>query len=560
MKLGLAIGLLCVGGAAEAGGLFLPGAGAVSTTRAGAAVASADDGEAIVLNPAGLASAHSGTVITFGISAIDYFMSFKRAGNYPDLSAHESTTYANTPYPTITNDPKPPLGIGSLQPVPLIAVVSDLGGMVPGLHVAVGLYAPNAYPFRDMTNVNGHPWVFNSDIEAPPPPSRYDIMHQEAAIILPSLAAAYRISPMLDVGARFSAGVATLKSTVAVWGLQNHEEWQQQDGVFTLDASGFIWNAQIGATVHPTPDLDLAATYTLPININAKGDATSENGPAVNIGGAAVIVSPLTGNDPTTGKPNWRCADGGTMQKLKGCVDVELPMHAEVGARYKIRDKANDKVKGDVEVNIGWEHWGQTCDYKNPDGSLTGCQDPSDFRVVVDGQVGTAASPMGLTLKDNLVTHGLQDVYNVRIGGSWNFPLDTDTTVVARGGVSYDTAAAKDGWERADLDGAARTMLAAGGSYKMKKLSIDAGFGYIYEGTRTQDRGCIVTGSGTSMGCGPGGTQQAVPGWSTTGPYRIGPDPINPILNTDVQAEHPVNEGTFKSSYILIMLGMSTWF
>lgn len=553
MKLGLAIGLLCVGGAAEAGGLFLPGAGAVSTTRAGAAVASADDGEAIVINPAGLASAHSGTVITFGISAIDYFMSFKRAGNYPDLSSHESTTYANTPYPTITNDPKPPLGIGSLQPVPLIAVVSDLGGMVPGLHVAFGLYAPNAYPFRDMTNVNGHPWVFNSDIEAPPPPSRYDIMKQEAAIILPSIAAGWRVMPQLDVGARFSAGVATLKSTVAVWGLQNHEEWQQQDGIFTLDASGFIWNAQVGATYHATPELDLAATYTLPININAKGEATSENGPAVNIGGAAVVITPVPDDAA-------RCAKGGTAAKLKGCVDVELPMHAEVGARYKIRDKANGRVKGDVEINLGWEHWGQSCRYRNADGSASGCTDPSDYRVVVDGQVGTVTSPNGLALHDNLVTHGLQDVYNVRVGGSWNFPLDADSMVVARGGVSYDSAAAQTGWERADFDGAARTMLAAGGSYKMKKLSVDVGFGYIYEGTRTQDRNCVVTGMAGSMGCGPGGTEQAVNGWSTSGPYRIGPDPINPILNPDVQAEHPVNEGTFKSSYILVMLGMSTWF
>ena len=107
---------------------------------------------------------------------------------------------------------------------------------------------------------------------------------------------------------------------------------------------------------------------------------------------------------------------------------------------------------------------------------------------------------------------------------------------------------------------AARTMLAAGGSYKMKKLSVDAGFGYIYEGTRTADRGCVVTGMTGSMGCGPGGTEQAVPGWSTSGPYRIGPDPINPILNPDVQAEHPVNQGTYKSSYILVMLGVSTWF
>jgi long-subunit fatty acid transport protein len=552
MKLGLAIGLLAVGGAAEAGGLFLPGAGAVSTSRAGASVVATDNGESISLNPAGAAKAGEGTQITIGIAAIDYFLSFKRSGNYPDLSAHESTTYANTPYPTMTNDANAGFGLGGWVPVPVIAIISDLGGAMPGLHVGAGLYAPNAYPFRDLTKVNGRTWTFNSDIEAPPPPTRYDIMNQKAAIILPSVIAAYSVTPDLDVGARFSAGVASVNSTVAVWGLQNHEEWQQQDGVFNLDASGFVWNAQIGTNFRPNPNLEVGATYTLPINVHAQGDATNLNGPAVNIGGAAVVVTPVPDDAA-------RCAKGGTAAKLKGCVDFELPMHAEVGGRYKFLDPAG-KLKGDIELDVGWEKWGTECKYRNPDGSLSGCQNPSDFRVVVDGQVGTVTNPNGLALHDNLVTHGFQDVYKVRLGGSWVFPMDKETSVIARGGVSYDTAAAKTGWERLDQDGAARTMLAAGGSYKMKRLSIDAGFGYIYEGTRTQDRGCIVTGTAGSMGCGPGGTQQASPGWSDTGPYRQGPDPINPILNPDVQAEHPVNEGTFNSHYFLIMLGMSTWF
>jgi long-subunit fatty acid transport protein len=552
MKLGLAIGLLTLGGAAEAGGLFLPGSGAVSTSRAGASVVAADDGEAIALNPAGIAKA-KGTTITFGIAAVDYYLQFTRAGNYPDLSSHESTTYANTPYPTMTNDAHPPLGFGPFQPIPMIAVVTDLGGAVPNMHFAAGLYAPNAYPFRDFTKVNGHTWVFNSDIEAPPPPTRYDIMNEEAAIILPSIAAAYSVTPTLDLGARLSAGIGSVKSTIAVWGLQNHEEWQQQDGTFTLDAKGFVWNAQFGANFRPTPEIEVGASYTLPINVHAQGDATNQNGPAVNIGGAAVIVTPVPDDAA-------RCAKGGTMASLKGCVDFELPMHAEVGGRYKFLEPGTGKLKGDIEVDLGWEKWGTECQYKNADGSLTGCQNPSDFRVVVDGAVGTQTSPGALLLHDNIVSHGFQDVYNLRIGGSWVFPMNTEASVVARGGISYDSAAAKSGWERLDVDGAARTMVAAGGSYKTKKFSVDAGFGFIYEGTRTQNRGCTVTGLAGSDGCGPGGTEQNIPGWSSTGPFRAGPDPINPIVNADVQAEHPVNEGTYNSHYILLMLGMSTWF
>ncbi|HEY4238633.1 MAG TPA: hypothetical protein VGM88_02415, partial [Kofleriaceae bacterium] len=127
---------------ASAGGLFLPGSGAVSTSRAGAAVASADDGEALALNPAGLAKA-KGTTITISAAMIDYFMQFTRAGTYDQLSEID-TQYEGQPYGTITNKAKPPLGFGGVQPVPVVAIVSDLGGAVPGLHVAAGVFAPNA--------------------------------------------------------------------------------------------------------------------------------------------------------------------------------------------------------------------------------------------------------------------------------------------------------------------------------------------------------------------------------------------------------------------------------
>ena len=206
------LGILGIAGVAEAGGLLLPGTGAISTSRAGAAVASADDGEALALNPAGLAKA-KGTTITATTAIIGYSMEFTRRGTY-DAIAAEDVPYEGQAYPTIKNDPDLPLGIGKYQPVPVIAIVSDLGGRIPNLHVAVGLFAPNAYPFRDMTGG----YQFNGDFNAPPPPTRYDVMTQEAAIIAPSLAVAYSVMPNLDLGARFSWGIANVKSTVAIWG------------------------------------------------------------------------------------------------------------------------------------------------------------------------------------------------------------------------------------------------------------------------------------------------------------------------------------------------------
>ena len=546
---------LCASGTASAGGLLLPGAGAVSTARAGASVASTDDGEALSINPAGIAKA-KGTTITIGFAAIDYFMSFKRAGTYDNLT-EEAVPYAGQPYPTITNDPKPPLGIGGFQPVPVIAIISDLGGRIPGLHVGVGIYAPNAYPFRDMNNVNGKPYFVPNPTTgygfptfgSPPPPTRYDIIHEEAAIVLPSIAVAYSILPNLDVGGRFSLGFATLNSSVAVWGEpENYEENVKADGLFTLNAKdNFVTTWALGATWRPTSQLEFGANYTAPIDIHAQGDAESVNGPNVTLNGAPIQIEPILGSAA-------RCADGGTSQVLKGCVDVELPMTAQLGARYKVLDEKG-RFKGDIEVDLDWEHWGASCDYtKDPN-----CLDPSDFHVTVDGQVATAQMPMnGIDLKTNLVTHGLQDTYAVRVGGSWVFPV-AENAIVVRGGIGYDTAAAQPGWERADLDGAARTMLSAGGSYKMHRVSFDAGFGVILEGTRTANRNCDPT-AGAGMGCAGNGQDAQVAGWSPTGPFRQGPDPINPIIAPNVQAESPVNQGTFTSHYLMFMLGASTWF
>jgi long-subunit fatty acid transport protein len=230
---------------ATAGGLLLPGAGAASTSRAGAAVASADDGEALVLNPAGIAKAE-GTVITLSAAMIQYAMEFQRRGTY-DAVPGETYPYAGQAFALVKNDASAPFGFGSIQPVPVIAVVSDLGGRIPGLHVALGLYAPNAYPFRDLCVDSAgscQKYELNTTpANAPPPSTRYDVMKQEATVLLPSLAIAYRVLPQLDVGIRLSAGYANLKSTATLgnWGLTNPENSYQEDikkdGVISIDAT-----------------------------------------------------------------------------------------------------------------------------------------------------------------------------------------------------------------------------------------------------------------------------------------------------------------------------------
>ena len=527
----MAVGLLPA--QAMAGGLFLPGSGAVSTSRAGAAVASADDGEALSINPAGLAKT-KGTTITVSMAIIDYVMQFTRRGTYDDI-ATEALPYEGQAYPTVKNDVSPPLGLGPFQPVPVLAVVTDLGGKVPGLHLAAGLFAPNAYPFRDMCTVGSggcKKYGFNGDFNEAPSPVRYDIVKQDAAVILPSIAASYRITPQIDVGARFSAGFAKLKSTVTIWGNPaNVVENVKEDALFSVDATdSFVPAFGLGATYRPTPNLEVAAAYSSEISVLAQGDATSEVGPSVGLNGTPITIGAST---------DVRCAAGGTDLKQKVCVELALPMTATIAGRYKFLG-ADGKQKADIELDLGWENWST--------------ERAGEYRVVADAQIYVNGTP-SLGLKDNLVSHGFKDTYNARLGGSYSLPV-ADNEVILRGGLGYDTAAAKPGWLRADIDGAARTTVTVGAGYKTKKFDVNIGGGAVLEGSPSNPGTCNpISNQQNMLGCNQDGVEHPV-----GSPQRQGPDPINPIVVPQQQLEAPVNKGTFQSHYVLFMLGFTTWF
>ena len=553
---GVGVGGLIAGhGGAVAGGLFLPGNGAVSTSRAGASVAAVDDGEAIAVNPAGIAKA-SGTTITVSAAMLSYAMEFQRRGTY-DPAPGESYPYAGQPFALVKNDVRPPLGIGSLQPVPVIAVTTDLGGLVPGLRLAAGIYPPNAYPFRDMcTQLGGRcdKYVFNADFAVPPPSTRYDIMYQEAAVFLPSLVAAYRILPTLDVGVRLSAAHANLKSTTALWGLPgNYSENPKVDSVFTVDATdSFVPAFGLGATFRPTPALELGVSYSSELAIHARGTAVAENGPSVALLGIAPQIVPVPDDQA-------RCARGGTQMSLASCVDLALPMTAQLGARYRFLDGTGGE-RGDVELDLDWENWGKTCDDRAfNDGS---CASPSDYRVIVDAQAEIAGnSALALPLKTAVVRHGLRDTIGVRLGGSYRLPVGAPRDepggdhgrdqVIFRGGLAYDTGAARTGWLRADLDGAARTTLALGAAYRTRRFEVTLGAGAVLEGSPSNPNvgGGAAPCNPTTVGQGCSGTGDAPVG------ARQGPDPINPVADPDAQLENPIAQGDYKAHYFLLMLG-----
>ena len=191
----------------------------------------------------------------------------------------------------------------------MIAVTWDLGGRVPNLTVGGGLYTPSGYPFRDMTNGYQLQSDPAANYDGAPPATRYDIMKQESALLLPSIAAAYRITPDLDVGVRLTAGNFKSTTQVIVWGTPaNWEEDVKKDVLFTADVKdAFLPAAGLGASYRIGPNIELGANWTSPVVIKAKGTAVTVRGP---------------GNDPTrvigaVPDANARCDKGGTDAEQK---------------------------------------------------------------------------------------------------------------------------------------------------------------------------------------------------------------------------------------------------
>jgi hypothetical protein len=504
-------------GTAHAGGLLLPGSGAVSTSRAGAAVASVWGGDAIAINPAGIAIG-KGTHVTVSAAFIDYDLSFQRAGSY-DAVDDVDLPWEGQPYAEVHDTSKPAIGIGEYQAVPVISIASDLGGVVPGLFAAIGVWAPNAYPTRSIEA----DYVID-DPNRPPPPSRYDIISQEAALVMPTLALAYRVLPNLDIGARFGWGIADVKAKVYLWGQpQNFEEYVGNESIFDFDGKdSFVPNFAFGVKYRPHANVELGGIYSTEMTVNAKGIGIATPSANLNVGGTPVVIIPIPDEIA-------ECAPGGVEGALKACTTFGLPMLAKIGGRYIFRD-ADGAERGDVEFDVDWEHWSAV----------------SDYEVVVD------AESLGVPLKHSFIRHNWKDTFSFRVGGGYGFAVGPGV-LTARGGVSIDTATAKSGWERLDIDGAARQMFMVGAGYKMPRFQIDLGGGFVREGSRYngQDPPCNPTIA--NRGCDGSGMEQPVDD-------RGGPDPVIPIVELRGQNENPFNQGTYKSHYVVFTLGVSTWF
>lgn len=505
---------------ASAGGILVPGTGPQAQGRAGAFAAKADDPSALYHNPAGLAKT-PGTVLYIGGNLLDYRLRFARAGRYEVTDGGES--YVGADYPVVEDDSTPDIGVGPFQAVPIVAVSTDLGRPEWPVRFGAGLLAPQGHPNRSFPvrhDLGG--------ADPAPGPQRYDVIEQSAATALPSIGVAYRPIDSVDVGVRASWGIAQLQATTATWAIRNYEEWEQKDGVFSVDvADSFVPAWGIGVLYRPIGAIELGASYHSALHIRATGTGTAD------LGTAADPLDPNAFIEPEDRPEFIDCALGGTVDALKSCIDFDLPQMASIGARWIARD-GEGRERGDVELDVRWENWG--------------ADDASNIRVRVDGRSSTG----GFVLNPVVLRHGFRDVWSIRLGGSYAVPV-AGRRVTVRAGVAHDTETAPLLYNRADIDGAPRTTMAIGASFPVgDRVQLDVGGGYVVEPTRDVPQCLPPDGPDASN---PTCDGQALPPFD-----RRRPDPAQPLNDANSAVESPFNAGRYEASYVMWSLGVSARF
>ncbi len=513
--------LLCaLGSTADAGGIFVPGAGPAAQPRAGAFVARADDPTAISHNPAGFAKL-DGTQLYIGANFLRYVMSYQRSGVYePTVGADAPLPHEGQPFPKVSNNGDSAIGPLGSQVLPAFAISTDLGHPEWPVRFGFGLYSPQAFPSRDY----GSTVELDNGLTAPAP-QRYDVVNQKIILSSPSLLVAYSPHEKVDIGLRASWGFANVTGTKTIWAERNYEEDPGDDATFTLtDANdNFIPTVGLGVLYRPNPSWEFGAAWNSKGEIRGQGTGNSVVGGGGTLGPIELVPRPDS---------QAQCAPGGETGRLKACLSLDLAQNATIAGRWIYRD-SQGREKADIELDIKWEDWSAA----------------NESEVQVDGMV--SANNMRLRAIAN--PHGFQDVLSTRLGGGYRIEAGKGQ-VEFKGGIAYDTKTVEDSWTRVDQDGKERLTLSTGFSYSLGRFRFDMGVGVILEPDVTVADDCPGP-----DGFGPTVSDQGCDGYTEVDD-RERPSPGQPLFGKKSQFETPFNAGDYESGYLVFSSGVRVLF
>ena len=448
------VSLIVVVQPARAGGLFVPGSGAISTSRAGAAVASTDDGEALSINPAGLAKT-DGIKLTISATLIQYFMSFTRRGTYDPITL-EDRPYEGQDYVSrrerseaAARHRQVPAAAGDRRRRGTSAAAFRASRSRRPLH-AERLSVPRHDERLRVPDRSGRRLHGRAAADA----LRHHEAGERAAVAVDRRA--YRITPDLDVGVRLTAGNLKSKTQSSCGARPATSKRTSRRTRCSPPRSATVSSRPpaSASTYRIGPTIELGANWTSPVSSRRRARRRAWRA-------RASITSREIGPVPDD---EGRCArPGGTMEAQKACICLQLPMTATIGGRYKFLDESGSEI-GDVELDVELGELGQD--------AATSTTRASSTRLHGAGSVPRADRRRPLHQRQLLHAdqqHERREPRQPRpqrhVRSSARRQLrnsrSAQSKIVARGGLAYDTRAAKEGWLRANFDGAARHMTRA---------------------------------------------------------------------------------------------------
>ena len=406
--------VLCMASAAGdafAGGFEIPDNGAQALGRGATFVAKADDGTAIYYNPAGLAR-QRGTRLYAGGNLFLHSYEFQRAGSFPDDPNDTATPWGGKPYPLVNNSAGPFFA-------PFIAASTDFATF-DRLTVAVGAFGPPVVGNRTF------PLAFRNA----PASSRYDFIQSRSTIIFPTAAAAYRVTPWLDLGVSAHLVLAKFDQTTVSYadlGQCANVEYQPCDMRGTLAATATSFAATFGALARPSPNVAFGLSVRTPVNLEAQGtfDPQSPKTLPVQIAPGQAFLS------------------------------TRLPLIMRGGIRYIAMD--GDFELYDLELDATYEGWGAA----QGDGPRIRIPSLGAFKNI-----------------DTLVVHGYTDTFSARVGGAYNIEA-LDGVLAVRMGAFFDSPATSFAYTRLDFDTLTKIAGTLGLGYKHGALSFDVGYAAV---------------------------------------------------------------------------------
>ncbi|MBI5479832.1 MAG: outer membrane protein transport protein [Deltaproteobacteria bacterium] len=415
-------------------GFEFPDNGTEALGRGAAFTAKADDLTAIQYNIAGLAKLR-GTHLLIDLNLANQSYTFARAGNYPDDSYRLGGTeypapWSGQPFPRIHKQPE-------AYPIPIGAVATDFG--LRRFTFAFGLNGPSSMGRKKFPDK-----VTLPDGTVAPAPQRFDLVDEDILIGFFTLAAAWRPLDWLYVGAAFQYTIANVKEHVYAIAYLNQpgspEPCRNAEADACSSKAGInVWDWWVPTgilSVLARPprlnQLEIGASFRFPFETSATGS------------GSMSLPTAMQGFDIT--------ATGASLK-------TKMPHSLRTGVRWFFGPREDEK--GDVEVDVVWEGW---------------------------SRVKTFDSTFTLTIQnvDITVPHRYRDTVSVRTGGAYNFKLgrNRDQRLTLRAGFFWESAAAPDEYTRLDFDGFERFGATVGVGYKVRGITFNLAFAYIYMPTR----------------------------------------------------------------------------